>query len=659
GVLKLPNIGTIPGHKQAEITYSCYLCHGDDFSASNSVNVHNPAAGESRGGIPCYTCHTVYQTRMEDGLGVALGIDRTSSYHHVLGDGTTAQGDRVTYPTLTGQGRDKVFCLSCHVDHDKFSPLVSGTLLRSANLRAAYSDAGVTAANSDFSAATGGVCLGCHSIELARDNTDQKPEANSTRTPPITSTAYDASAHQYIATSSFTDASTFNADCVKCHDSEIDGGGMESGKSTTGFQTSTNKFSVHYSSARRVLGTLGVTIVDPPAEENTCYACHSLNTSGFKAVANRDWYDRVNMSAVSQGIYALMGKTYKHNVGGYSGIHRTSPTDETQAYISANKHVECADCHGVHAATATRHTTGTNLVSGTLTGASGVSATYPTGASTNNYTGPTGYTAVASATKEHEICFKCHSGANTNYASWGGTGAQAWTNVALDFSPNNGSYHPVVSALPATDPSTTYGSNRLDSAQMRTAGTAGGQAVGGYTVGNTMYCSDCHMADDAASLGPHGSAVKWMLRGPNRAWPYSTAAANGTNGDANWKTPGSRGTDGTTDGLFCLNCHALTGTVHSTSGHSTVACAGCHVRVPHGAKTSRLLQVFNNSSGSFPYTMPARLTARGDGQQTSTLGGNIITHAYKDSWAAGSCTMAGTGCGGDHSNTNTTTDARW
>ena len=45
-----------------------------------------------------------------------------------------------------------------------------------------------------------------------------------------------------------------------------------------------------------------------------------------------------------------------HNVAGYSGVHKPSPTDETQAYISANKHVECADCHGVHAATTASHT---------------------------------------------------------------------------------------------------------------------------------------------------------------------------------------------------------------------------------------------------------------------------------------------------------------
>ena len=43
-----------------------------------------------------------------------------------------------------------------------------------------------------------------------------------------------------------------------------------------------------------------------------------------------------------------------------------------------------------------------------------------------------------------------------------------------------------------------------------------------------MYCSDCHAQSNAGSLGPHGSSVKWMLKGPNQAWPYTTAAANGT-----------------------------------------------------------------------------------------------------------------------------------
>jgi hypothetical protein len=856
GFLKLPNLGTIKGHKQAETTYSCYMCHGDDFSAANSVNVHNPASGESRGGVPCYICHTVYQDRMEDGSGSSVGGNRTAGYHHVLGNGGTTEGDRITYPTLTTDTAQNVYCLSCHVDHDKFSPFVLGTYQRSANLRAQYSDAAVTSANTDFNAVGGGVCIGCHSVALTRDTTNQRSETNSTKTSVVGAAAYNTSAHQYLATSTFTDATTFNANCVKCHDSEIDGGGMEGGKSTSGFQTSTNKFSVHYSGARRLLAAWGIAITDPPAEENACYACHSVVADGFKSTANRDWYNVVAMSASSQAVHGLLAGTpassqtsadtlyfrpttdampaepmpnahqtgdtfqggtwmgrsmapnastvayevddiattnttgllnwravtftsppvatgttvaagnwtinvwsresataqnsyvrymiYKwnaadtigttivaagveatelgttaapgtqrtitvagsgvtlnagdkvsvcleirtnnatgagtssfyfgsgaasnlvmpsavnftwnspattptsaHLVGNYSGIHRPSPTDETAAYLSANKHVECADCHGVHAAQATRHTVGTNNVSGALAGARGTDAAIPA----SMWVAPT-YTPVDTATKEWQICFRCHSGANTNVTTWGGTAGTAaeWTDQGLEFNPRNHAFHPVVAALN----SASSGSQVLQAGDMRAAGTADGMAVGGFANGSVMYCSDCHAQGSTGSLGPHGSAVKWMLKGPNRAWPYTTAALNGTNGTANFRLLSGRAVADGNDGLFCNNCHVVGGgQEHTYNSHGVLACVACHIRVPHGGKVSRLMNATGVTTGGRG-NLPARYTANGEG----ALSANGALYRFTVS-AGGSYSRTGQcgwqtgwgGCSTDHPTT--------
>jgi hypothetical protein len=646
GLLKLPAFGTVKGHLSTETAYSCYLCHGDDFSQAGSVNVHNPASGESRGGIPCYTCHTVYRDQMEDGSGSETGVSRALSYHHVLGNGST-DGDRATYPTLTTDTVQNVYCLSCHVDHDLFSPFVTGTNQRSGNLRSAYdNDATPAGASTDFSATGGGVCLGCHSVRLDRDNVNQTSESNSTYTPAIGSAAYDASAHQYAAPSTFADATTFNGDCVKCHDSEIDGGGMENGSKTSGFQTSANKFSVHTSENRRILAAMGIAIADPPSEEDTCYQCHSLSADGFKATANRDWYNAATMSTVSQGIYALMSGTYKHNVGGYDGVHRPSPDDETRTYISANKHVECADCHGVHAATAVRHTRGQTTLSGALTGATGTVPTF----ATTRWTNPTGYAAPAAATKEYQICFKCHSGFNTSMASWGGTGSQAWTDQALEFSTYNASYHPVVAALPGTDPGVN-GSSVLQAVDMRAAFTGpDGATYGGWTIGSVMYCSDCHAQSNAGSLGPHGSAVKWMLKGPNQAWPYDTAANNGSNVNtlATYRTYSERDTNlDAANGLFCRNCHVLNGTEHTRSDHN-VPCVSCHIRVPHGGKVSRL-QAGNGSSTVYPGNLPARYTPNGQGlKPTSWWEADFHKQAGGTYSGRGTCGISDGSCGGSH-----------
>jgi hypothetical protein len=166
--------------------------------------------------------------------------------------------------------------------------------------------------------------------------------------------------------------------------------------------------------------------------------------------------------------------------------------------------------------------------------------------------------------------------------------------------------------------------------------------VGYYfsATGHTMMCSDCHSNDTISSTGaqgPHGSGVKWMLKGRNRAWPTTLATDNGTGSvgtganlfgayTANYPPLPSvvhRATnDGTVNGLFCLNCHSIVSFTKEGSGrHSTgngvsctlyshtenphelhsFACVNCHIMVPHGGKMSRLI-----GDGSSSDHMPVR-----------------------------------------------------
>lgn len=183
-------------------------------------------------------------------------------------------------------------------------------------------------------------------------------------------------------------------------------------------------------------------------------------------------------------------KTYKHNVLGYSGLHKfwpwSPPADagdvENRTYLSANKHVECNDCHNPHLAEAGLHSSnhahvaaGTNDISdsGPLQGAFGVTYTPAYWDYYSSWTagGAASWPSTSStATKEYETCFKCHTDYNTSYASWGGAETASWTNLALEFNPNKQSYHPVVQSLPTIDPGYEYddpdeydrrGSNRL------------------------------------------------------------------------------------------------------------------------------------------------------------------------------------------------------
>ncbi|MEW5801498.1 MAG: hypothetical protein AB1847_05260 [bacterium] len=528
-----------------------------------------------------------------------------------------------------------------------------------------------------------------------------------------------------------------------------------------------------------------------------CMQCHT----------NSDSQQVGGMSGAPAGIPSVFSKTYRHNVTGYSGLHKFSPKEETRVYLSANKHVECDDCHnphgaannlhnelatnaGLHLAAVTNETAG-----GPLKGAFGVE---PAAWGSSNWSGVSSWPVTSTtATKEYQICFKCHSDYNTSFSSWGGSGPQSWTNAALEFSSKNNSYHPAVQALPDTDPgndccsgrlpapftslligdsglatqavdfsltidpaagngktwqpgqwanwgirvgtltrSGSYTFNQVGKINSNTAtslsiswqgltGLASGTdkydvvysieyyagmgakagvritdtsknfhqylpSLVGYWVvicngpgssqkiatgrvvqsqptwfeveewiawqaptgvpiggvppdasskvgyyfsatGKTMMCSDCHSNNEISGTtaqGPHGSTVKWMLKGRNRAWPTLQASENGTGTGTlrkigNTATPNHRSVkDGNPDGngLFCLNCHSTVsfsknkyGVQDNTNVHISHAagwpdgpeCVRCHIMVPHGAKLSRLIGDQNG-------TMPSRYAFNND-----------------------------------------------
>ena len=360
-------------------------------------------------------------------------------------------------------------------------------------------------------------------------------------------------------------------------------------------------------------------VVDLALETTASYSYSSYTASyyfGGGAPSNLTLPGAVEFSYADPGTSG-----YGHNVTQYVGIHRPSPTDETQAYISANKHVECVDCHNPHAAKAGTHTPGNATLASVLRGVAGAIPTY----GTTNWTAPTGY-SLGTATAEYQICFKCHSGANTNYASWGGSGALAWTDLGLEFNRYNKSGHPVVASLNNYPNS----SGALSSTIMQTGWTAVGTQI--------MTCSDCHASDSIVSKGPHGSTVKWMLNGTNKAWPFTSASQNGGSTGTTYKL--NNIASGTDDGLFCMNCHKVStssNTMHSRinsqhSGYSSgimIACVSCHIRVPHGGKVKRLIRTDNT---------PARYLPNGNGGDVSGQTRQVIK-AYN-----GGTTFSASGC---------------
>lgn len=342
-------------------------------------------------------------------------------------------------------------------------------------------------------------------------------------------------------------------------------------------------------------------------EQDLCLTCHD----GNPAMTN---------------IQADIIKANKHSGTLSDTAHRFG---ETLAQLSATKHVECVDCHNPHTAQKTRHTAGTNTIAtnSLLRGVSGATPTWTTG----NWSAPSNYT-LQTATKEYEICFKCHSSANTNWSNWGGTGAGAWTNVALEFSPYNRSGHPIVTGL------NSYTNSLAPRALVAAQLTSPWNTNPGT---QTMYCSDCH-ASDSTVAGPHGSATKWILAGTNKAWPYTAAASNGTSSGTLRTLSNSTSSSGSTNGLFCLNCHpnptaSSSNQVHRTGDHSNYQCVACHIRVPHGGKVSRLL--CPDGGG-----LPARYYPNGNGGGSSGFS-QYAKASSKDSYNRRNCRSS---CAWDH-----------
>jgi predicted CxxxxCH...CXXCH cytochrome family protein len=582
----------------------CNRCHGETVNAQGAIIFTGTGAsattkhingvvdgGESSGGLACTGCHaSIYNSMASGGLHRHAMTSATAP-------GTAGSTTVGTYSTTTTAAT----CTQCHLDHNLFRPTVNTAGSRAKNLRLSAT-AQPTASNgqaTDHSGGTG-VCASCHQSALTK--AAGLPDAGAT-TPAINGTAFSASAHDYASfnpTSAFSDRSIFAANCSKCHQSE---------PAQASKQTSTQKFDLHASTVSSLTDPLGAATV-AQLEERFCYRCHSHATDAIggtrKAKDGRDVYDAKAVSAAAEAVYGDMQKAYGHKVGSYSGLHRPNPADETRTYLgtAANKHVECGDCHDPHAAKAGARSGAT--LAPALTGATGVTVT-TWGA---NWAGVTTWAqgttaALPDATAEWQLCFKCHSSANGNWAGMGGTAAAAFTDLALEFNPNNNSYHPVIQALPST------GNRRL----------ATGALTGGWTPGAVMTCSDCHGTDTAGAHGPHGSAVKWMLS-PNTTatkytnWPYTTAAGNG--GSTGTLVRGTGTTTAPSGGVFCLSCHTWAGggAAHTQRGTSHgLACVGCHIRVPHGARTVRLLTGPN---------APARYKPDGNGGGTIEVNGATL-----------------------------------
>ncbi|WP_456400595.1 cytochrome c3 family protein [Persephonella sp.] len=418
-------------------------------------------------------------------------------------------------------------------------------------------------------------------------------------------------------------AQDFNKTCVSCHD--------KPGWSLSSHSTVTNRFytdtgvNTHYGEGSQVsVADLGCgnchkphnTPPYPPSgkpllrkpEEQTC----------FKGAAGQSNVAPCHGTGGAKDIESFLppNKTYGHPVTDttMAGIHTPLdvlfgvgvtrvPVGSFGIEFSDSKHAECMDCHNPHKARAGTHADLTdpsgwypqnpsNAVSNAISGVYGVE---PDWLQASRWTQPatTSYKTMAEAQKEYQICMKCHSGwalgAVVRDCVTSFTSSQSnitLTDQACEFNPWNRSAHPVV--MTTNEMGVLSGWNQANGRYAPPLTNTQVLPPWDTNVGNqTMYCTDCHGTDNEAlgdPRGPHGSTHQFMLKGPNTNWPTKPDGTLYTTGDVK---------AGTTQGLFCTNCHDLTqAQVHMITRPrpmSSIACVKCHVAVPHGSPISRLL----------------------------------------------------------------------
>ncbi len=144
-------------------------------------------------------------------------------------------------------------------------------------------------------------------------------------------------------------------------------------------------------------------------------------------------------------------------------------------------HVDCSDCHNVHAST--NETATAPAAGGAIKGAWGVSVDWSEPAAIN-------YVEKQGVERQYELCMKCHSG-------WRPLPGRR--NIASEVDTRNPSIH-------AVEGSTTASQATLESFVAATPA---------WSNASVLYCTDCHdQSDPTQARGPHSSANSSLLKKP-------------------------------------------------------------------------------------------------------------------------------------------------
>ena len=316
--------------------------------------------------------------------------------------------------------------------------------------------------------------------------------------------------------------------------------------------------SAHATSQARIVGTAqaqssGVEKgLSPQRHGNTvaqrgCESCHATHGAGAEAHLLNYARPDDNCLVCHDGSVAaknILGETHKASAHASLGANLLSRDATRSTKRSAGQDISCLGCHSAHATGSSAVPT-SGRMAGSLAKVKGMSAAGG---------------IVQTASQEYEICFRCHADTATRNAS--GLPRQfSQSNIRLQFSPANASYHPVIAAAKAGDDPTL---------------------ISPWTPATQLTCTDCHNNDQGPGAngngprGPHGSRFAHLLE------------RNLTEEDFQPETHDAY--------ALCYKCHDQNTVLGDQLHRSHVrdqkaACTTCHD--PHGVKTQPHLINFN------------------------------------------------------------------
>src|ERR1041385_5448375 len=211
---------------------------------------------------------------------------------------------------------------------------------------------------------------------------------------------------------------------------------------------------------------------------NGCANCHTSHKAGSKArlliheKEEQNCFVCHNGSVVTKDLRGEFNKPSAHPVLQTSAAHTMAENS-----VNSVRHTACSDCHNPH-----NVPTRTAKVPNSQTSVTGVKGVNTAG-------------LVINATKEYELCFRCHS-ESLNRGPARVPRQFSETNKRLQFNLSNQSFHPIESI--GKNPNVP-------------------SLIAPWTSSSLMDCSDCHNNDQGARAGgtgpdgPHGSAFSPIL----------------------------------------------------------------------------------------------------------------------------------------------------